>query len=534
MPRNLMLVGTASNVGKSVLCTAFCRILYQDGLRVAPFKAQNMALNSAATPSGREIGRAQAVQAEACGLLPNEHMNPVLLKPTGAMQTQVVLQGRVWDTVPASAYFRDGKNVLWRAVVESYEYLRDRYDLLVIEGAGSPVEMNLKPRDIANMRTAELADAVVLLVADIDRGGVFASVVGTLQLLEPHERARVAGVIVNKFRGDPTLFSDGVDLLQSYTGVPVLGIIPYLPDVGIDEEDSVGLEGERYAARSLGPEALRIGIVRLPHIANFTDVDPLFLEPDVAPAFLERPPESVDAEGSGEMDALILPGTKSTMGDLGWLWETGWAHWIQRAAARGLPILGICGGYQMLGQSVVDPNLHEADVTARRGLGLGPHRTTIGADKQTVPVEGELLGPFVGLAVSGYEIHMGRTEVPTGVPRLARVRTLAAAGVGPSAREALRPEGPWREDGIVLSEGRVVGTYLHGILHNDAFRAAWLNALRRRRGLHERPPAVQVREARRAALDRLADHVRAHVDMKRIYQLLEVELRGPGAGRCPP
>ncbi len=500
--RSLMILGTASHVGKSVLCTALCRIFAQDGINVAPFKAQNMSLNSAVTPSGREIGRAQAAQAEAAGLLPNEHMNPVLLKPTGDMRTQVVVQGQVYDTVSGRKYFEDEKSLLWSAVVESYRFLADRYPLIVMEGAGSPVEMNLKDRDIANLRAAEMADAVVVLVADIDRGGVFASVIGTLALMTQAERQRVKGLIINRFRGDPSLFADGVEFLEQHTGIPVLGVIPYVQSIGIDEEDSVGLESSRYAVASGPPGSnLRIAIVQLLHLSNFTDLNPLFLEPGVHPFFATKPEEM---EG---VDAVVLPGSKSTVSDLAWLSDTGWLEAIREAAEDGTPILGICGGYQMLGRRVLDPARLEGTRAKCEGLGLFPHETVIESEKRTVLVQGELMGPYGGIQVSGYEIHKGVTKGPLG-REFARIHPTD------------RPEAATM-DGAVSDDGAVVGTYLHGILHNDEFRTAWLNRIRARRGLPEQETKIRAQAAQNAAYDRVAGVVRANLNLPLLYSFLQ-------------
>ncbi|MDQ0188948.1 cobyric acid synthase [Alicyclobacillus cycloheptanicus] len=505
--KSILLAGTSSNVGKSVLATALCRIFYQDGFRVAPFKAQNMSLNSAATPCGREIGRAQAVQAEACGIEPNEHMNPVLLKPSGPSTSQVVLQGRVYGTQSAAAYMRDAKREIWQAVVESFRFLQERFEVIVMEGAGSPVEMNLKARDIANLRAAEMADAVVYLVADIDRGGVFASVVGTLQLLTPEERARVQGIIINKFRGDPDLFKDGVTLMEAYTGVPVLGVIPFLPDLGIDEEDSLALASERYRRPAPSPDRgdaggdeLPIAMIQLPHLANFTDVDPLFLEPGVRPYFCKRPEELAGAH------AIVLPGTKNTMRDLTWLRAQGWLAALESARRRGVFILAICGGYQMLGQAVHDEHHLESDVDVQAGLGWIPAVTHLAAEKRTVLVRGRLQGPYAGISVEGYEIHMGVTT-------FAGPHTPFAVLSEPSANQ---------QDGVVLEAGKVIGTYLHGIFHNDAFRHAWLQGIREAAGLAEAPGAVSVRDVRTAAYDRLAAVVRKHLDMDTVYRHLQL------------
>lgn len=515
MAKSLMLVGTSSNVGKSVLAAAFCRIFYRDGHRVAPFKAQNMSLNSAVTPSGREIGRAQAVQAEACGISPNEHMNPVLLKPTGHMASQVIVQGRPAATREAKAYFQDDKADLWQAVVESFRYLAIRHEIVVIEGAGSPVEMNLKHRDIANMRTAEMANASVILVADIDRGGVFASVVGTIELLEPHERSRVKGILINKFRGDASLFEEGRRWLENKVGIPVLGVIPYIRDLGIEEEDSVGIQSDRYQhtrdeEADSASDKIRIAIVQLPHISNFTDVDPLFLEPDVHPYFCDSPANLVAA------DVIILPGTKSTVFDLDWLHAEGWADAIQSCVRRGARILGICGGYQMLGREVRDPDGIESDVRSCPGLGLLPVNTVIQSVKKTVLVEGKLCGVYQGISVEGYEIHMGETGIEMDVVN-ARSKAEVHDTMVSFARLRHYDDSHIYEDGWVSGDGRIIGTYLHGLLHNDAFRGAWLNSIRIEKGLPEptlRPSASQTRAE---AYDRLADVIRQHVDIDLVY-----------------
>ena len=510
MTQSLMVVGTSSNVGKSILATALCRILTQDGHRVAPFKAQNMSLNSAVTPSGREIGRAQAVQAEACGILPNEHMNPVLLKPTGNMQSQIVLQGRPIGTRSAKDYFYDEKKLLWKAVVESYQFLAQRHDIIVIEGAGSPVEMNLKQRDIANLRMAQMADADVLLIADIDRGGVFASIVGTLQLLDPDEKRLVKGILINKFRGDAGLFDEGRRWLEDYTGVPVLGVIPYIPNLAIDEEDSVGLSADRYHKAKISGEGIRVGIVQLPHISNFTDFDPLFMEPDVGAYFCTQPDELE------HVDVIVIPGTKSTLMDLRWLNDNGWTTSIQRAVQAGVYVLGICGGYQMLGTEIHDPEHLESEIGTSKGLGLFDTVTTICADKTTVLVGGEFSGEFTGIPVEGYEIHMGVTEFPGARNPLAMTRRVYTDGASAPPSDSAVPEGHMSED------GRTIGTYLHGVLHNDVFRNAWLNRIRHDKGLPLQEKATNVRAHRTEEFDRLAQVVRTHLDMSKLYDVLSL------------
>lgn len=511
-----MVVGTSSHVGKSIVAAAFCRILQEDGYHVAPFKAQNMSLNSAVTPSGREIGRAQAVQAEACRILPNEHMNPVLLKPSGHMESQIVLQGRPLGIQSARDFFFNDKDLLWNAVVESYDYLAQRYDVIVIEGAGSPVEMNLKDRDIGNMKTALMANAEVILVADIDRGGVFASVVGTLQLLSPEERRLVKGIVINKFRGEAELFAEGRRWLEEYTGIPVIGVLPYLQNLDIDEEDSVGLAGDRYQLRPTDSGGLRIAIISLPHISNFTDFDPLFLEPDVEPYFCQTP-----AEVSGA-DAIVIPGTKSTVYDLLWLHEEGWTDAISSALSGGARVLGICGGYQMLGKYVYDPKHYESEITECPGLGLLDAQTTIQADKATVLVEGVFQGLFAGIQVEGYEIHMGITEFHSLQRPLAitRPKYTAAAKADAPVMERSVGQVEGRPEGHVTADGLVIGTYLHGVLHNDEFRTAWLNEIRRAKGLPLREVQVYIDSVREQALNRLATTVREHIDMDQIYHLL--------------
>ncbi len=502
MAKAVMVMGTASHVGKSVLATALCRIFYQDGYRVAPFKVQNMSRNSAVTPKGLEMSRAQAVQAEASGVEPDVHMNPILLKPTDGRTSQVVVQGRVQGNQSAASYMGSGKDALWQAAQESFRYLSERFSVIVMEGAGSPVEMNLKAHDLANMRAAEMADARVILVADIEPGGVFASVIGTLDLLEPHERRRVFGIIINKFRGDPMLFDEGVQFLEERTGIPVLGVIPFLPDLAIDEEDSMGLKSSRYRLRE--GSGIAVAIVPLPHLANFTDVDALFWESDVLPFFGKRPEDLVTA------DAVVIPGTKNTMEDLAWLSASGWTDALKMVHARGVPILGICGGFQMLGQVVRDPQGFESYRETVAGLGLLPMETELVSPKRTIWVHGYLAGPYTSIPVKGYEIHMGQSRFVEDIDPLALV--------GP-------PDGPAQSEGAVVNGMAVVGTYLHGLLDNQGFREIWLNMVRQRIGAKPVHSGLSVAEVREQAYDRLATAVRGHIRMDLLYAAVGIKTR---------
>lgn len=495
-----MVMGTASHVGKSVFVAALCRIFRQDGYKVSPFKAQNMSRNSAVTPDGREISRAQAMQAEAAGIPPHVDMNPILLKPTNFNTSQVVVRGRVWRKESARQYMWGEKRDLWEEVVRSYQSLDQQFDIVVLEGAGSPVELNLKARDIANMRVAELVDAPVILVADIERGGVFASVVGTVSLLNPSERARLRGIVINKFRGDPALFEDGVRILEERTGIPVLGVIPYIPDLWIDEEDSMGVDASRYRSAPQGD--VRVAIVLLPHMANFTDFDPLFWDSEVDAFFARRPHEVAG------VDAVILPGTKNTLEDLAWLHASGWASALQRLREQGCPVLGICGGYQMLGQVVRDPTGLESSRRAVEGLGWLDMETTLVSPKTTTRVSGYLQGAGAGISVSGYEIHMGQATWRGGrYPALAHVR---AAG-----------EQTWRDEGVVLGNMDVIGTYLHGIFDDGGFRHLWLAHVRERKGIGRpsRPP-VSMAVIKEGTYDRLAAVVRAHLALAELYHIM--------------
>ncbi len=484
MARALMVQGTASSVGKSWLAAGLCRLLRQDGWRVAPFKSQNMSNNAAALPGGGEIGRAQALQAQACGLQPTADMNPVLLKPTADTRSQVILLGRPVGIHAAAAYYADVRVQAWAAVRAAYGRLAAEYEIVIIEGAGSPAEMNLKDRDIANMRVAELADASVILVADIDRGGVFASIIGTLDLLPPHERARVKGVVVNRFRGDPNLFTDGVRFLEDRTGVPVLGVLPYL-DLRLPEEDAVAVEtGD---ARHGDGADIEVAVVAVPRIANFTDFDALARTPGVRVRFVREPSDM------GEPDALVLPGSKNTLADLAWLRER---HW-DAALGRVQRIVGLCGGYQMLGGRIDDPlGVDGGRPASAPGLGLLDVATVFAPAKRAQPAEA--VERATGERLHGYEIHAGDTRL------------------GPGARAWLDGVGSASDRG-----GRVIGTYLHGLFDNDGFRLRWINGLRARRGL---PPLVDAGpgpSAVDAALDELAAALRRHLDIGAVYRMLE-------------
>ena len=494
----LMVLGTASSVGKSVIVNALCRIFRQDGVLVTPFKGQNMSNNADVTPDGREIGRAQSEQAAAAGLVPRWEMNPVLLKPQGDRTSQVVLEGRP-SGILRSADFLTKKRDLWPHVASALDTLRAEYELVVAEGAGSPAETNLRAGDITNMSVARYAEAPVLLVGDIDRGGVFAHLFGTLALLEPEDRALVRGFVINRFRGDPSLLTPAIDDLEARTGVPVLGVIPWIHDLQLAEEDAVALERPTAAVDSPADgDVVDIAVIRLPRIANFDDFDPLAAEPGVRLRYVARP------EDLGSPQLIVLPGTKATIADLEAIRASGLADALLARRAAGTPVLGICGGYQMLGERLEDPlGVEAAAGTTVAGLGLLPLVTTFAAEKVTRRVEGSLAtarGPWTGAAeatAAGYEIHMGPTAA-TGAP-------------GARLDPLLRLDG--RDDGAVSADGRVAGCYLHGLFHNDALRHALLAGL-------GRGEVAAHRFDREREFDRLAQHVRSHLDMDRVRALL--------------
>jgi len=501
----LMIQGTGSGVGKSTLATAFCRLFTRAGYRVAPFKSQNMALNASVTVDGGEIGRAQAAQAEAAGIEPTVDMNPILLKPETEHRSQVVVRGQPRATVDFKEY-RRLRSTLLPVIAESLLRLRRGYELVVIEGAGSPAEINLRDDEIVNMRIARLADAVVLLVGDIDRGGVFASLLGTIELLDAEDRKRIGGLIINKFRGDASLLAGAFDVLTSRTGVPVLGVVPHFPERLVPAEDSLDLD----ALPTPGPARIDIAVARLPRISNFDDFEPLAREPGVCVRFVRTPVEL------GAADAIMLPGSKSTIADLQWLRDSGLASALCAAAEQGRTVIGICGGYQMLGRAIRDPERVESEVDTTPALGLLPAVTTFSATKSTARVRAQVTpaaGPFAAAAgsdVAAYEIHAGRTEVDA-VPRPFAVVTRQGAHVR-------------QLDGALNAAGNVLGTYLHGLFANDALRRALLVHLAGRKG---EPPDDRW-GAGQAALhryDRLADIVDAALDVRAIGKLVGLDWR---------
>lgn len=503
MARTIMFQGTSSHVGKSILTTALCRIFRQDGYRVAPFKAQNMALNSYVTPTGGEMGRAQVAQAEAAGLEPAVEMNPVLLKPTGNSRSQVIVMGRPIGMMSASEYHAGHSTRLLGVIKDCLDELRDRFDIVVIEGAGSPAEVNLKANDIVNMRIALMVGAPVFLIADIDRGGAIASVVGTLSLLEPVEQERIQGIILNKFRGDIKLLEPAFAIIREKTGKPVVGVIPYLPDIGIDEEDSVSLD-DKTSARG---RDLDIAVLRLPRISNFTDFDALSREPDVSLRYVR------ESDALGKPDLVILPGSKNTTEDLLYLRERGFEADIKGLAAAGVPVIGICGGYQMLGLKLSDPLHTESNLNELAGIGLIPSVTTFASQKithQVVATSGKrAFLDAVGGRLTGYEIHMGHTEY-----------------IGPATPAFIIRERSGEtmelDDGYVSADGLVLGTYIHGIFDNDAWRRSLLDALRHKKHLPglERNEVVPHLARKDAAYDHLAQTVRENLDMDFVYRVM--------------
>ncbi len=500
MTQAIMLQGTASDVGKSVLVAGLCRIFYQDGLRTAPFKSQNMALNSGITPEGKEMGRAQIFQAEAAGITPDVRMNPVLLKPTSDRKAQVVLMGKVATDMDAVSY-HEYKPKLRDQILSVYNSLAQEFDVLVLEGAGSPAEINLRDRDIVNMGMAEMAQCPVVLVADIDRGGVFASIYGTLALLHDHERARVKGVIINKFRGDVALLYSGIEQIEALTGVPVLGVMPWL-DVDLEDEDGVALQKGKYLRTD--KRDIDIAVVQIPHISNFTDFNALAAQPDVRVRYVRQPEELAGA------DLVILPGSKNTLGDLVWLRESGMAHGVVQLHRNHVPVVGICGGYQMLGETIIDEV--ESGLGTLPGLGLLNTVTHFAQHKTTTLVEGQMssslpdwLAGAADLSVRGYEIHMGETAL---TEECRSVMTL-------------RKDGGNVADGAVTADGLAFGTYLHGLFDSDEFTRALVNGLRERKGLAPLDSTFHYAQYKSQQFDLLADAMRQHIDIEKIYTIMQ-------------
>lgn len=494
-----MVQGTSSHAGKSILVAALCRVFAQEGLRVAPFKAQNMSLNSYATPDGREIGRSQAVQAAAAMASPRPEMNPVLLKPEGEGRCQVVVMGRP-QAVASPREYHQLQASLWPNVTAALDSLRSEHDVVVIEGAGSPAEINLKSQDIVNMRVALHARAPVLLVGDIDRGGVFAQLVGTMELLDREERAQVKGFVINKFRGDPSLLDSGLDFLQVRTGVPVVGVLPYFADIRIPEEDSLGLAGQ---ATDEDQSSVDVAVIRLPHIANFDDFDPLRYQPGVRMRYVSRSAEF------GDPDLVIIPGSKTTIRDLDWLRAEDLDAKILAARRKGTPVIGICAGYQMLGRRLFDPHRVESSRSEAEGLGLLPTSTMFSRDKTThqttVRITGDrgLLSECQETEATAYEIHMGvTTGQDAAMPFIIESR---------SSNRVEVPEGALDEEGLAL------GTYLHGLFHNPQVRRSILECAGRRRGLTL--PDGGPRLDQNAEYDKLAAWAGANLDMGYIRRI---------------
>lgn len=496
--KSLMIQGTASSVGKSVLCAALLRILRQDGLRVAPFKAQNMALNAYVTRDGHEIGRAQAMQAQAAGVEPDVRMNPVLLKPTSDRRSQVIVEGKAVGTMTAMEYQRM-KPALRGRIRELYASLEEAFDCVVIEGAGSPAEINLRDGDLVNMAMAQAADAPVILVGDIDLGGVFASLLGTVMLLDAEERARVKGVVINKFRGDIDLLRPGLRMLEERIHIPVLGVIPWM-EIGLEDEDSVTRRFEQAG----GAGDVSVAVVKLPYIANFTDFQALTLQPG-ARVFYARSPKELESA-----DLVILPGTKNTLEDLACLRQSGMDAAILRHAKSGGMVLGVCGGYQMLGATLSDPEHVESRVPSLPGLGLLDMETVFLPEKRAaqstgvVDCPGGWLAAANGLTVDGYEIHAGR------------------CAFGPDAVPWLRIGG--RIDGVTNAAGNVLGTHLHGLFDDGQLFAVLAAHIREKKGLNRAAAAPMSMDAfREREFDRVAAVVRASLDMDAVYRILRGE-----------
>lgn len=495
--KTLMVMGSMSSVGKSLLVTALCRIFSRRGIRVAPFKAQNMSNNAAVCRDGGEIGRAQALQALAAGIPPTVDMNPVLIKPEADSRSQVILLGRPWNTMQARVYY-EKKDILWRQVTNSLDRLREQFDLVIIEGAGSAAELNLKRNDIVNMAVAKYAASPVLLAGDIDLGGIFAQLLGTLDLLESEERSLVRGLLVNKFRGDPALFIEGIKILEEKGKVPVLGVIPYLWDLNLPDEDAVSVE-RADSGSIMDDTQVDIAVIAFPRIANFDDFDPLKAEPGVRVRFIQTP------DDLGTPDAIILPGTKSTVADLEWMRNTGLAQAVNQFALNGGAVVGICGGYQMLGGLIEDPDHTESKCDSIPGLGLLRIQTRFVSEKATFQAVSEVRGgpgwlaDLSGMQVSGYEIHMGRTTAESSWLLINNRNDLPVNVL----------------DGGASPDGKIWGCYMHGLFANDDFRRAWLTGI----GWQKENPVSQ-ETVLQASLDLLADTVEKSIDMALLERII--------------
>ncbi|WP_026566967.1 cobyric acid synthase [Bacillus sp. UNC41MFS5] len=494
--KGIMIQGTASDVGKSLIVTALCRILSNEGVRVTPFKSQNMSNNSYVTRDGKEIGRAQGIQAEAARVEPTVWMNPILLKPRSAQDAEIVYLGKAIDTLSGCGY-RDHFYEKGLAVIKkSLQHLADKYEVVVIEGAGSPVEINLKDRELVNMKVAELADIPVVLVADIDRGGVFASIVGTLDLLEPNERQRVVGVIINKFRGDLSLFEDGVQWLEEKTGVPVLGVLPFVENHMIDGEDSLSIMTQFASPKK---RTLDIAVIHLPFISNYSDLEPFLFEEDVTIRWVKH------ASEFGQPDAIIIPGTKSTISDLQNIRENQLDILIKKHVANGGFIVGICGGYQILGEELIDKAGRDTNIPNYnvKGLRIIPAITTFYQEKETHRVNAQYhqaTGLPANQRLEGYEIHLGKTNFSNeAIPFL----TLANG----------------EEDGYFGNDGQIIGTYLHHLFHNDEWRNQWLNMIRKNNGLPIQ--GIQsISEFKDKRFDFLANEMKSHIKWDLMEKLI--------------
>ena len=492
-----MIQGTASDAGKSLIAAGLCRILKRDGYTVVPFKSQNMALNSFITKKGFEMGRAQVVQAEAAGIDPDVRMNPVLLKPTSDRKSQVVFMGKVLKDMDAVDY-HEFKQKLLPKIKEVYQELDQEYDAIILEGAGSPAEINLNERDIVNMGMARLVDAPVILVADIDKGGVFASIYGTIELMPEEDRKRIKGVLINKFRGDVALLQSGIDMIEELTQVPVLGVVPYA-DIDIDSEDSVALGNK---GRTFNQEKdLDVAIITLKRISNFTDFHSLEIQPDVSVRYV------MPGDAIGNPDLLILPGSKNTIEDMQVLQNSGIDDDIQDCAKKGIRIFGICGGFQLLGKKISDPNHVESELDEIEGLGLIDVTTQMQGTKRTTQVQAE----HEGQLLEGYEIHMGETEISDQVMPFSRI-------VLQNGEETSR------YDGAVSQDKRIQGTYLHGVFDNSQWTRDYLNQIRLEKGLEPiTDQAIDLKEFKDLQYDKLAAVIRDAVDMKKIYQIMNGE-----------